>query len=95
MGIARFEGLDMFVVEALGVGLLSYIDVPGYAKSSEDTFDEDDEGGVGRDWVVVDWVLVGLVEGGIVVDVDEAPFVSDVRFPWSSLLRCRIGWWLI
>lgn len=75
--------------------LLSYIDVPEYVKSSDDTLDDDDDGGVGKDWVEVVWVSVevGRVVDTVVVAEDPASFESD---PWSSpLLRCKIGCWLM
>lgn len=94
MGIARFGPVvERFV---LAGGLLSYIDALGYGKSSEDTFDEDEDGGVGNDRVGLGWTWAsdGFVEG---VD-NDGPEVAPSSFvggPWSPpLLRCIIGWWL-
>lgn len=96
MGIARFGPVFERFVSA--GELLSNIDALAYWKSEEeeDTLDEEEDGGVGSDWVELGWAWAsdGLVEG-VGSDVPEVAPASFGRGPWSPpLLRCIIGWWL-
>jgi len=88
MGIARLE-LEMFLGDAFEDALLSYNAIPEKAKSSE----EDDEGGVGRDWDGVGCAsLVGIV-GRFCDKADGADVrVSFMRDLSQSLFRCTRGW---
>jgi len=88
MGIARLE-LEMFLGDALEDELLSYIAILEKAKSSE----EDDEGGVGRDWDEVGCASVVAIVGRFGDKADGADVrVSFTRDPSQSLFRCIRGW---